>query len=297
MCNVLFIGDTHLKSNSPISRKDDYPRVILNKLRYLAKNADIYNCKTFLILGDVFDSPTVPLSYLSEVINTFKEIRDRGIEVYSIVGNHDIKNNRLDSLPSTALGILFATDCVKIAPKEFVIDNTIFRCYNYTEEVLPKATNNYEVCIAHLYYDFSGVKDSLYEDDLKRLNYDAMVLGHLHTPCETITVHNTELFRVGSLSRNTSEVFNKVRTPRALLFNCKTHNTMYIDVMCESAENVFVQQTNKKNEVTFSMKELIQFMTSSYLQSDMDVREYFNKLQLPYECKTKIVKYLDKAGV
>lgn len=297
MCNILFIGDCHLKAVSPVSRKDSYPTAILNKLRYLSGVASTYKCNTFMLLGDVFDSPITSLPYLAEVINTFKYIKESGITVYTIVGNHDIKNNRMDSLQQTALGILISTGYVKLAPRELKLENTIFKCYNYPEHVeISDNEKYYEVCVAHLYYSFNNASDSLQEDDLKRLKYDAMILGHLHMPCDTETIHGTVLYRPGSLSRGTSEAYNKLRTPRALLFNCSNHKACYIDVACESAENVFVNQIEGNDLASFSMKDLIQFITTSYSSSDMNVRDYFNNLQIPYECREKIIKYIDAAG-
>lgn len=299
MCNnVLFIGDLHLKCNQPVSRLDNYPIAILNKLKYLANVASAYKCDKFIILGDVFDSPVTSLPYLAEVINTFKYISEKGITVYTIAGNHDLKNNRMDSLPGTALGILLSTGYLNLAPKVLILNNTIFKCYNYPDIIDPKSTTDkYEVCVAHLYYNFNlATNDSLYEDDIKRLNYDAMILGHLHAPCETETIYNTILYRPGSLSRNTSEPFNKVRTPRALLFNCINHKSIYVEVSCEPAENIFVQQIESNNQMSFSMSDLINFITTSYSSSDMNVRDYFNNINIPYECREKISKYLDAAG-
>ncbi len=296
MCNVFVIGDTHLKAQSPVSRIDNYPMAILAKLEYLAGIAKSYNCDTFMMLGDVFDSPVTSLPYLAAVINTFKKISESGITVYTIVGNHDLKNNRMDSLGYTALGILISTGYVKLAPRKLEIDNTVFKCFNYPEELEPKQSDKYEVCIAHLYYEFNLANDSLHSDDLERLGYDAMILGHLHNPCDTITVHNTKLYRPGSLSRSTSEPYNKLRTPRVLLYNCQKCKAIYIEVACAPAEEVFVKQNDENDPASFSMKDLIQFITTSYSSTDMDVREYFSKIEIPYECREKIAKYLDAIG-
>ena len=296
MCSVIFIGDLHLKAQSPVSRKDQYPIAILNKLEYLAASVDVAKCGTFIILGDVFDSPVTTLPYLATVINTFKKISDRGITVYTIVGNHDIKNNRLDSLPSSALGILLSTGYLKLAPRELQVENTTFKCYHYPESIDIKTSYNYEVCVAHRYYDFGLAWDSLHEEDVIKLNYNAMVLGHLHVPCDTEIIGNTTVYRPGSLSRNTSEPYNKLRTPRALVFNCVNHKAAYIDVPCSPAEDVFVNQVGANNQPSLSMRDLIKFITTSYSSSDMNVREYFSKLEIPYECRTKIAKYLDEVG-
>lgn len=296
MSNIMIIGDCHLKAASPISRLDNYPTAILNKLLYLAGVAKNENCTTMLLLGDVFDSPVTSLPYLADVINTFKKISEYGITVYTIVGNHDIKNNRMDSLPGTALGILISTGYVKLAPRDLIIDSTVFRCFHYPETI-EKAMQDerYQVCVAHLYYEFSLANDSLHEDDVKQLNYDAIVLGHYHVPCDTETIGNTLLYRPGSLSRSTSEPYNKLRTPRALIFNCVNHKAIYLETVCSPAEKVFVQQIENDQQI-FSMKDLIQFITTSYSSSDMNVREYFGNLDIPYVCREKIAKYLDDIG-
>ena len=70
----------------------------------------------------------------------------------------------------------------------------------------------------------------------------------------------------------------------------------YIDVPCGSAEEVFVSQIESNNQPSLSMKDLIQFITTSYSSSDMNVREYFGNLEIPYECRQRIAKYLDEVG-
>ena len=295
MSNVIFVGDLHLKCVSPISRRDNFPMAILKKIEYISSIATSYNVGTIILLGDVFDSPVTSLPYLATVINTFKKVHEKNIKVYVIAGNHDLKNNRMESLPSTALGILISTNFVKLAPRELIIDDTVFKCYNYPEEIDCKKSDKYEVCVAHRYYEFGLANDSLSSPDLERLNYNAMVLGHYHVPCDTEKIHSTILYRPGSLSRNTSESYNKIRIPRVLLYNCSNHKSLYIDIPCGSADEVFVDQSSDPSQL-FSMKDLINFITTSYSSSDMNVRDYFSKLEIPYECREKISKYLDEIG-
>lgn len=296
MSNVIFIGDCHLKANSPVSRKDDYPTAILAKIEFLSSVAHNYKCDTFILLGDVFDSPVTSLQYLAAVINTFKKVSSNGIKVYTIVGNHDIKNNRIESLPYTALGILISTGFVELAPKELVIDNTTFRCFNYTDELVQKQSYAYEVCVAHRYYNFGLDEYTLRDEDIEKLGYDAMVLGHYHVPCDTQNVCGTTLYIPGSLSRSTSEPYNRLRIPRALVFNCSNHKAAYTEISCNPASEVFVEKVEANNQEILSMKDLIQFIKSSYSSADMDVRDYFSHLEIPYECREKISKYLDSVG-
>ena len=296
MSSIIFVGDLHLKGSSPISRVDDYPTVILNKLESLINTAKSFSCDKIMLLGDVFDSHITTLPYLAKVINTFRKISDAGIDVYTIVGNHDIKNNRMDSLDSSALGILISTGYLKLAPRNLIIDDTSFNCFHYPEELTNNNESCYSVCVAHRYYEFGLSWDSLTSEDLKSLNYDAMILGHYHVPCDTLSIEDTLLYRPGSLSRSTSEPYNKLRTPRVLVFNCLNHKTVYVDITCERADKIFTNVVEQNNQVCFSMKDLVKFITSSYTSSDLNIRDYFAKLDIPYDCRVKISDYLDNVG-
>ena len=296
MSSIIFVGDLHLKGSSPISRVDDYPTVILNKLESLINTAKSFSCDKIMLLGDVFDSHITTLPYLAKVINTFRKISDAGIDVYTIVGNHDIKNNRMDSLDSSALGILISTGYLKLAPRNLTIDDTSFNCFHYPEELTNNNESCYSVCVAHRYYEFGLSWDSLTSEDLKSLNYDAMIIGHYHVPCDTLSIEDTLLYRPGSLSRSTSEPYNKLRTPRVLVFNCLNHKTVYVDIPCERADKIFTNIVEQNNQVCFSMKDLVKFITSSYTSSDLNIRDYFAKLDIPYDCRVKISDYLDNVG-
>lgn len=296
MSSIIFVGDLHLKGSSPISRVDDYPTVILNKLESLINTAKSFSCDKIMLLGDVFDSHITTLPYLAKVINTFRKISDAGIDVYTIVGNHDIKNNRMDSLDSSALGILISTGYLKLAPRNLTIDDTSFNCFHYPEELTNNNESCYSVCVAHRYYEFGLSWDSLTSEDLKSLNYDAMILGHYHVPCDTLSIEDTLLYRPGSLSRSTSEPYNKLRTPRVLVFNCLNHKTVYVDIPCERADKIFTNVVEQSNQICFSMKDLVKFITSSYTSSDLNIRDYFAKLDIPYDCRVKISDYLDNVG-
>jgi DNA repair exonuclease SbcCD nuclease subunit len=296
MSNIIFVGDTHLKGSSPISRCDDYSTAILNKIESLVQVANSFNCNKIVLLGDVFDSHTTTLPYLAKVISSFKKISDAGITVYTVVGNHDIKNNRMDSLSSCALGILISTGYVKLAPRTLTIDDVDFNFFHYPDELVKRDSDNYSVCVAHRYYEFGLSWDSLTRDDVKSLNYDAMILGHYHVPCDTVTIEDTLLYRPGSLSRSTSESYNKLRTPRVLIFNCLNHKTAYVDIQCESADKVFTTTIEQSNHICFSMKDLVKFITSSYTSSDLNIRDYFAQLNIPYDCRVKISDYLDNIG-
>jgi predicted phosphodiesterase len=87
---ILFIGDPHLSSRVPGFRKDDYPRAVLGKLRFLLDQA-LERRLLPAILGDLFDLPRDNANWLlGEVLELLS-----GREVIGIHGNHDCRENSL----------------------------------------------------------------------------------------------------------------------------------------------------------------------------------------------------------
>lgn len=125
MSKVIFVGDTHLKGTSPVSRTDDYSQSILDKIRWVADYALSVKSNIVIILGDLFDSVTVSVPYLFRVLSLFKDIKSQGIKLYSLCGNHDLKHLSLELLTQTPLGLLVKAECLSILKKIKIDDYTI----------------------------------------------------------------------------------------------------------------------------------------------------------------------------
>src|SRR5207244_4326389 len=94
---ILFIGDPHIASRTPGFRCDDYPRVILDKLRWcLAYARD--NALRPVILGDLFHYPRDNANWLvgelAEMLNP---------TVLAVAGNHDMVENSLGENDSLSI--------------------------------------------------------------------------------------------------------------------------------------------------------------------------------------------------
>jgi len=88
-CGVLLIGDPHVEGRVPGFRKDDYPQVVLEKLRWCLQTATEQNLLP-IILGDLFHVPRDNQnSLLCQLLEMFNP------PVYGIYGNHDCRENQL----------------------------------------------------------------------------------------------------------------------------------------------------------------------------------------------------------
>jgi len=87
---LLFIGDPHLEGRIPGFRKDEYPRTILEKLRWCLDYAEGESLLP-VVLGDFFHLPRSNPNWLMvEVLQLFSHR-----EIVGIYGNHDVHENTL----------------------------------------------------------------------------------------------------------------------------------------------------------------------------------------------------------
>lgn len=86
---LLAVGDPHLEGRVPGFRKDDYPRQVLEKLRWCFNYARGENLLP-VILGDLFHLPRNNPNWL---LVSVMQLFDR--EIPGIYGNHDVHENTL----------------------------------------------------------------------------------------------------------------------------------------------------------------------------------------------------------
>lgn len=94
---LLFIGDPHLASRVPGFRRDDYPRVALEKLMFCLDVARAEDLEPIL-LGDLFHWPRENANWLlAELLSRLPA------GLLSITGNHDCHENKLTPHDSLSL--------------------------------------------------------------------------------------------------------------------------------------------------------------------------------------------------
>lgn len=94
---VMLIGDPHVEGRKPGFRKDDYPRIVLEKLRWSLQTAREQQLLP-VILGDLFHVPRDNQNWvLHELLALFET------PVYGIYGNHDCRENQLNEHDTLSL--------------------------------------------------------------------------------------------------------------------------------------------------------------------------------------------------
>ena len=295
MYNIAIVRDLHLAPKVS-SRVDDYFESCIEKIIEIANN-----CKNIIFLGDVFETPTLPFNYFITLYRELKYLTDiKGNRFYSIIGNHDIYNEREESLDRTTLGLCSETGLIKvIEPNNPInIDGYIFhssyvnfeKCRQHLYDIsMPEKYGDNDILLLHQYYE--DMYECLKYDDLKDVGFKHIFLGHEHKPMEqfrTITSQFT-IYRCGSCGRNKSEPFNLNRDIYYFILDSEGFKVSKLDCTKPAkdvfSEEAYNQENIKKKQFIRNINEVINKYTNNItVQDKFSIKNILQELQIPDKC-------------
>jgi DNA repair exonuclease SbcCD nuclease subunit len=212
---MLFVGDPHFDNQTPSSRIDDYAEASLNKLKSILKLSKEQSVSEVITTGDFFDKYTVSFSYLNELMIILNQFKEESINVWSLIGNHDLPYNNIAYFKNTPLNVLFGSGLVKhlkwhndfgdfeIYGIDFTEEKIIDKFINETQNTKPK--------ILVMHYATCNTIPGESIDINKLYNFDVVVSGHDHMYYTPELINKTALLRPGSLLRRTKDEYNLTR--------------------------------------------------------------------------------------
>lgn len=198
--STAIIGDLHASGDKPKSRKDDYPNVCIDKLERVLKLHDYV-----IVLGDFFNTSSVSTEYCNNLVKRLKPYKGR---IHSILGNHDASYRTLN-IDRTDMGLLFNTDILTLHLDTFELEGTFYDVASVVPELkLPKKKS--DILLGHFYLDDNrSQKESLSVKELSKYKY--VFLGHEHSPKDVIVTETTNIYRMGSFTRNDASEYHLTR--------------------------------------------------------------------------------------
>jgi DNA repair exonuclease SbcCD nuclease subunit len=216
MGKILFIGDPHFDSQTPVSRIDNYRETTVVKLENLLKLAIDTQAYAVFTTGDFFNRYDIPISYINEVMTILKKFSDNGIKVFSVVGNHDLPHNSIDYFKNTPLSLLDKSGLVKClntyqdSQYKVEFDNTVVYGLSFTKSIDYDIDDKKQsILVMHYASENTVPNESISLDSLKQFNI--VVSGHDHMYYEPIENYGVKLFRPGSFTRRTRDAYNLKR--------------------------------------------------------------------------------------
>lgn len=192
--------DWHLRTTKPAIRLDNFIQTQLDKVEFVFQQAQALGCP-ILHNGDLFDVYDPPTSLVYEFISLVKRYN---VDLYINPGNHDLYGGTLESLPKTALGILYVSGVVKFP--NGVIDNCNVLSIPYSPIFDPASlmvaeSNIPTILLVHnMITSRAGLPYEHYPIESLKTNADLVICGHWHSQFQI--QHGLSLFvNAGPLTR------------------------------------------------------------------------------------------------
>lgn len=292
MAKIMFVGDVHLLDRTPSSRKDNYSQTMLDKIAELVKMQNELQIDDVVFLGDVFHQRYQTYAYMMRCYKAFSEFKK---PPYTIVGNHDIVFERIETLEESPLNFLFMTGVLKHLDK-LEYDDVVVKGFDYTSPITPNEDlNKYVVCVAHQYYNTPLYKSYIKPEEALSLGYQAYVLGHDHSVYDDIVNAKYKVIRAGSLSRGTAHSANLIRDVYVTIFDTTTKEFTRVKVPTQKATDVFKEIKYVEKSLEKSVDDIIDKMEFNVDKTIYDIMDEYEGL--PPEVKSLIVRYLEDNGI
>lgn len=234
---ILYFTDSQITAKTPPSRTDSISTALMRKFYEIGLIAKANNVDFVVCGGDFFDIPRVSL----KLAGTFTQIiKDWGVDLYVVPGNHDMYGYTISNIDQTMLGFMSKTDVVKLLLKgeQFTfptpnfdivlegqeyhkdIDHGINDDYRMSPSLTQNSTVN--ILVPHgmlVEKPFIGDTYSLIQDVAYRTDANVILGSHYHPGWPTQVVNNVLFYNPGSLARISDGVDAQTRHVKVGIIN------------------------------------------------------------------------------
>lgn len=315
--DITFMTDIHLADTAPGRRRGNYRQAIMKKMAFVRDNLD-KSAGVCLCGGDLFHLKAPERNshgMVRETIELFQSFPQR--KVFGIVGNHDISEDNMVSLPQQPLGVVIESGAYEVIKDPFLIsfgDNNLIQIHGFDHDDSFKIRQamldcvgderaSYHVAVVHAMGGPGGDGSFFGElkigyDTLTDSIFDVVLWGHDHSRIEKTRVGNTTHIHYGSLARaslNSDEVDRRVSVPM-MTFTKDGYKIKELVVPTTPLETTFVVADSKvrKMESSVEIKDFFQGLedTVAGIETD-DPVEVLDQLCDDAEVKALITEVCD----
>jgi DNA repair exonuclease SbcCD nuclease subunit len=248
---LLAIGDPHVEGRQPGFRKDDYPNVVLEKIRWCLGYAK-ENRLLPMFLGDLFDKPRDnPTWMMGRLIEIMSKVPSVGI-----YGNHDCAETQLNE--NDSLSILIKAGCFRLVSAEkpwrgimngrqVYVGGSSYRekvPFEFSLRSAPKRklfeNNPFVVWLTHHDISFAGY-DNGRIDPHEIENVELLINGHIHRKLEEVQAGETRWITPGNISRRSRSDACKQHTPKVTRIDVdsESYRMSEVEVPHQAYDEVF----------------------------------------------------------
>jgi len=308
---AITIGDVHLADKTPASRLDNYRETLFEELMMARKVALEEKADVVLITGDIFDvkSPKLNSHYLvSKAISLFSSFP---CPVYSIIGNHDITANRIDSLDKQPLAVLFNSGALKRLDKETINGVDILGIHfneNNSYETLSQKKQDGKPLIAVCHVLASPTGGDMFGEPIfsyktlasSESEVDVYVFGHYHHDQGIQKIGKKSFVNIGSLARGALSKENVDRQVKVgkVVWDGKKFECSEIPLPVKSGSEIF--NIEKKQEIEHRETEIEKFVSTlnktDLFENISTLEETIKEMRLDSAIRIRVTEYLNNRG-
>lgn len=244
---ILCIGDPHLEGRIPGFRKDEYPRIVLEKIRWCLNYAREHSLVP-VFLGDMFHVPRDNPNWLIvELLEMFSN------PVYGIYGNHDVRENQLND--NDSLSILVESGRYRLLSPNGenwvnICGRKVYLGGSSWGQDLPESINHFELgqggsslCFWFTHHDIriDGQYDAGDWEPHEIPGVECVVNGHIHRRLETVQTGQTSWVTPGNISRRKRDDATRDHVPSVfeILITEKNWTSGWVEIPHQDFETVF----------------------------------------------------------
>lgn len=317
MTSFLILGDLHLSDRAPSACTDSYTDDLFDMLAWIADYAQENNA-VVIQAGDLFHVKQPSRNSHNLVQRTIEALRKFPREVFIVPGNHDLLNDRLDSIFETQpLGTVFRSGAAKMLDGWDISGN-------YPIYGVPWIQKLNDISVSEAYRDFRpsyyGYDHALaithaplyppgqelkfeyypaskYADAMN--NQCSVYYGHVHEAHGVWTCNGVTFCNQGALSRGSLHEHNLKRKIAVTVWNDLNGQFRRVEVPHKPAKEVFrLEEKNELQEAKISLDQFLESVgkTTMSLTSIENVIEYIKNKEFDPQLEKIIEDLLREAS-
>jgi DNA repair exonuclease SbcCD nuclease subunit len=312
MSKYILTNDLHLSLRNPSSRIDNYHEAIFGKLDQIYRLAVKIQASAILLAGDIFNEKTrVPISLVFEVWRWCIKVKQAGIRILSIPGNHDLQNDRYDSLSGQALGLLYLGGAMEDVSFKIVdVDGVDIGGIPYpaakvmaSYDSMPPPRGHRSILMSHCFAlpmagEYFGEPILAYSDMLS-YPFGVYHFGHDHRDNGVHRIGDRWFVNIGALSRGALSHENIGRDVKCAIVEFGDSGTSVLQVKLQyrPASEVFdltlrAQKERERSDIEQFVAGLSQDLADI---SPVNFKEKLQAMEIPDQVRVRVLTYIDQA--
>lgn len=273
MSYIQVINDVHLSDRAPANCTDSYTDDLFDLLHQTVQVAKEYNAYT-VFAGDVFHLKQPSRNSHALVQRMIDTIKLYPNQVYIVPGNHDLLNDRLDSMPSQPLGVLLKSGAQLLQGwgasglplygvpwQQRFTDQAVSGALEDYRELKDKYSNSLVVTHAPLYPPGKELSYEFYPSDKWALFMGvsgSVAYGHIHDYHGVWQSHNVTFCNNGALSRGSLTEHNRTRNVYTTIWSSLNGQFKAVPLNAKKADEVFkIEKFDRAKELQMKLDDFL----------------------------------------